>query len=81
MAKVDTQDGNVAVGNKMDGTEEGAVATNGEQKIEVALGECVGDNVRLDTLLVEELDEKFKLWAIFFFDVTDVEGYDHGLMT
>jgi hypothetical protein len=47
----------------------------------VALGERVGDNVRLDTLLVEELDEKFKLWAIFFFDVTDVEGYDHGLMT
>ena len=33
MAKVDTQDGNVAVGNKMDGTEEGAVATDGEQKI------------------------------------------------
>ena len=81
MAKVDTQDGNVAVGNKMDGTEEGAVATDGEQKIEVAQGERVGDNVRLDTLLVEELDEKFKLWTIFFFDVTDVEGYDHGLMT
>ena len=47
----------------------------------MALGERVGDNVRLDTLLVEELDEKFKLWTIFFFDVTDVEGYDHGLMT
>ena len=47
----------------------------------MALGERVGDNVRLNTLLVEELDEKFKLWAIFFFDVTDVEGYDHGLMT
>ena len=81
MAKVNTQDGNVAVGNKMDGTEEGAISTNGEQKIEVALRERVGDNVRLDTLLVEELHEKFKLWAIFFFDVTDVEGYDHGLMT
>ena len=78
VAEIDSQDRDVAVGNEVDGTEEGAIATDGEEKVELALGQLVLDNVGLHTPAVEEGDEALERMLVLMVDVADVKCYVHG---
>ncbi len=83
VAEVDAEDGYVAVTDEVDGAEEGAVATDREEEVVMALGEAVGDLLGLDAALMQQVGEHLELLArrvavaILVCEIPDVERYFH----
>ncbi len=78
MPKVDAQHGYVAIADEMDGTEQGAVATNREKKVVVnADRQTVGHLFSVDTIAVQHIGEQLELLAQGRFEVADVKGDFH----
>ena len=79
VAEVDADDGNLATANQMDGAEKGAVATDGEKEVVVALGQGVGDLFGFDPVVLEDVAELLILLAVGFLDGTDIKSNLHKI--
>ena len=79
MAEVDADDGNLATANQMDGAEKGAVATDGEKEVVVALGQGVGDLFGFDPVVLEDVAELLILLAVGLLDGTDIKSNLHKI--
>ena len=78
MPEVDAQHRYVAIADEMNGAEQGAIATDGEEKVVVDTdGQSVGYLLSINTIAVQPIGEELKLLSQRRFKVADVEGYFH----